>query len=282
MVCACCILILLVFHVSHPFAPMRPLLLLHRPVRRGRIQNTGITAKWWCWQWSVCNEMMRQWWMTCLTSEGGHPHVLQNDKQRPGSEMMCQGWRGHKGCLECIVWRGPWWRGSADEALSPHMVHYAWCFSRHRQHVVGSRPREYPPCNGKCSKVQGLISLEVLIIMEGGLLPPCKPKMMCGLNMVCVNVVWLDKHGGNKYEQRVPHGIEMFTLVLSLYYRWLQIKQFKISMPFWWFVVLRTRLSAWVSSTMNNFKALRTFVCLRVIRMLTGSSEKCFASGSEW
>ena len=93
-------------------------------------------------------------------------------------------------------------------------------------------PREYPPCDGKCNKVQGLISLEVPINTEGGLLPPCKPEMMRGLNMVCVDVVQLDKHGGNKYEQRVLHQIEMLTLISSLYYRWPQIKQFKISMPF--------------------------------------------------
>ena len=66
-------------------------------------------------------------------------------------------------------------------------------------------PREYPPCNGKCNKVQGLISLEVLINTEGGLLPLCEPKMMCRLNMACVDAVQLDKHGGNKYEQRVLH-----------------------------------------------------------------------------
>ena len=66
-------------------------------------------------------------------------------------------------------------------------------------------PREYPPHNGNCNKVQGLISLEVPINTEGGLLPLHKPEMMCGLNMACVNVVQLDKHGGNEYKQRVPH-----------------------------------------------------------------------------
>ena len=93
-------------------------------------------------------------------------------------------------------------------------------------------PREYLPCDGKCKKVQGLISLEVPIDMEGGLLPLREPEMMCRLNMVCVDVMQLDKHGGNEYEQRVPHRIEMLTLISSLYYRWPQIKQFKISMPF--------------------------------------------------
>ena len=55
--------------------------------------------------------------------------------------------------------------------------------------MVGSMPREYPPCNGKCNKVQGLISLEVPIDMEGGLLPPCEPEMMCGLHMAYVDVM---------------------------------------------------------------------------------------------
>ena len=50
-------------------------------------------------------------------------------------------------------------------------------------------PREYPPCNGKCNKVQGLISLEVLINTEGGLLPLHEPKMMCRMSMACVDVV---------------------------------------------------------------------------------------------
>ena len=66
-------------------------------------------------------------------------------------------------------------------------------------------PREYPPCDGKCNKVQGLISLEVPIDTEGGLLPLHEPEMMCGLNMACVDVMRLDKHSGNKYKQRVPH-----------------------------------------------------------------------------
>ena len=72
---------------------------------------------------------------------------------------------------------------------SPHMVHYAQCSSRDGQHVVGSMPREYPPCNGKCNKVQGLISLEVLINMKSGLLPLHEPETMCGMKMACVNVV---------------------------------------------------------------------------------------------
>ena len=57
-------------------------------------------------------------------------------------------------------------------------------------------PREYPPCNGKCNEVQGLISLEVPINMKSGLLPPCKPKMMSRMSIVCVNVVQLEQHGG--------------------------------------------------------------------------------------
>ena len=72
------------------------------------------------------------------------------------------------------------------------------------QHVEGGMPREYPPCDSKCNKVQGLISLEVPINTEGGLLPPHEPEMMCRLNMACVDVMQLDKHGGQKYEQRVP------------------------------------------------------------------------------
>ena len=78
------------------------------------------------------------------------------------------------------------------------MVHYAQCSSRHGWHVVGSMPREYPPCNGKCNKVQGLISLEVPINMKSGLLPLCIPEMMCGMKMACVDVVQLDEHGGNE------------------------------------------------------------------------------------
>ena len=50
-------------------------------------------------------------------------------------------------------------------------------------------PRAYPPCDGKCNKVQGLINLEVPINTKGGLLPPHEPKTMCGLNMACVDVV---------------------------------------------------------------------------------------------
>ena len=50
-------------------------------------------------------------------------------------------------------------------------------------------PREYPPCDGKCNKVHGRISLEVPIDTEGGLLPPHKPEKMCGQNMACVNVM---------------------------------------------------------------------------------------------
>ena len=93
-------------------------------------------------------------------------------------------------------------------------------------------PREYPPCDGKCNKVQGLISLEVPIDMEGGLLPLCEPETMCRLNMACVDVMPLDKHGGHKYKQRVPLQIELLTFISSLYYRWPRIKQFKISTPF--------------------------------------------------
>lgn len=50
-------------------------------------------------------------------------------------------------------------------------------------------PREYPPCDGKCKEVQGLISLEVPIDTEGGLLPPREPEAMCGMTEACVDVV---------------------------------------------------------------------------------------------
>ena len=36
--------------------------------------------------------------------------------------MMCREWRGHRGCLEGIVQRGPQHRGLADEVPSPHMA----------------------------------------------------------------------------------------------------------------------------------------------------------------
>ena len=55
--------------------------------------------------------------------------------------------------------------------------------------MAGGMPREYPPCDGKCNKVQGLISLEVLIDMKSGLLPPHEPETMCGMKMACVDVM---------------------------------------------------------------------------------------------
>ena len=45
------------------------------------------------------------------------------------------------------------------------------------------------PCDSKCNNVQGLISLEVPIDMEGGLLPLHKPKVMCRLSTACFDVM---------------------------------------------------------------------------------------------
>ena len=83
-------------------------------------------------------------------------------------------------------------------------------------------PREYPPCDGNCNKVQGLISLEVSIDMKSGLLPLHKPEMMCGMKMACVDVMQLDEHGGNEYSKMPCTSKCMLTQYhLCITARWL-------------------------------------------------------------
>ena len=151
--------------------------------------------------------------------------------------------------------------------MSPHMVQDAYQFSRHRQHVEGSMPREYPPCDGKCVRYRVWSAWTYQLTWRVVCCHCANLRQCAGLRWhVSVSCDWTNTVGTN---MNVMWKTYINTLS-AFSYRWLLLspKEFKTFMQCW-MCAASTWMIRTISLPARTSKALRTSVSLSQIRMLT-------------